>query len=59
MQLKACDSTTIVHEIKKFDRNYQLNLRKLVIFTSDKASIMLRRYNGVAAQLKKDIPHLT
>ena len=29
IQLKACDSTTIVHEIKKFYTKCQLNLRKM------------------------------
>lgn len=29
------------------------------MFTSDRASVMLGRHNGVAAQLKKEIPHLT
>ncbi|XP_043407899.1 pancreatic lipase-related protein 3 [Chelonia mydas] len=30
----------------------------MVMFTSDVASVMLGRLNGVAAQLKRDIPHL-
>ena len=59
IQLKACDSTAIVHEIKKFYTKHQLNLQKIVMFTSDGGLVMLSRYNGVAAQLKKEISYLT
>ncbi|CAM2119846.1 unnamed protein product [Caretta caretta] len=31
---------------------------KMVMFTSDGASVMLGKLNGVADQLKRDIPHL-
>ena len=43
IQLKACDSTAIVHEIKKFYTKHRLNLQKMVMFTSDGASVMLGR----------------
>ena len=59
IQLEACDSNTIVHDIKKFYTKHQLNLGKMVMFTSVGALVMLGRHNRAAAQLKKKISHLT
>ncbi|CAM2117278.1 unnamed protein product [Caretta caretta] len=58
LQLQECDAVSIVSSIKEFYKKHQLNLMKMVMFTSDGASMMLGKLNGVAAQLKCDIPHL-
>lgn len=34
-------------------------MNKMVMFTSDGASVMLGRHKGVAALLKRQVPHLT
>ncbi|CAM2115548.1 unnamed protein product [Caretta caretta] len=56
--LQECDAVSIVSAIKQFYKKHQLDLMKMVMFTSDVASVMLGKLNGVAAQLKRDIPHL-
>lgn len=56
--LQACDASSIVSAIKQFYEEKKLDLHKMVMFTSDGASVMLGRVNGVAARLKQDIPHL-
>ena len=58
LQLKSCDAATIVAAIKEFYKIHKLDLMKMVMFTSDGASVMLGKRNGVAAQLKLEIPHL-
>ncbi|CAM2096994.1 unnamed protein product [Caretta caretta] len=58
LQLKECDAVSIVSAIKEFYKKHQLDLMKMVMCTSDGASVMLGKLNGVAAQLKRDIPHL-
>ncbi|CAM2115696.1 unnamed protein product [Caretta caretta] len=58
LRLKECDTVSIVSASKEFYKKHQLDLMKMVMFTSDGASVMLGKLNGVAAQLKCDIPHL-
>ncbi|CAM2113912.1 unnamed protein product [Caretta caretta] len=58
LRLQECDAVSIVSAIKEFYKKHQLDLMKMVMFTSDGASVMLGKLNGVAAQLKRDIPHL-
>ncbi|CAM2105716.1 unnamed protein product [Caretta caretta] len=58
LRLQECDAVSKVSAIKEFYKKHQLDLMKMVMFTSDGASVMLGKLNGVAAQLKRDIPHL-
>ncbi|CAM2096108.1 unnamed protein product [Caretta caretta] len=58
LRLQECDAVSIVAAIKEFYKKHQLDLMKMVMFTSDGASVMLGKPNGMAAQLKRDIPHL-
>lgn len=57
VQLQACDAASIVLAIKEFYGEKNLALHKMVMFTSDGASVMLG-CNGIATRLKQDIPHL-
>ena len=57
--MTACDSRTIYEAIKKFYADNQLDVQKMVMFTSDGASVMLGKSNGVAALLRAEVPHLT
>lgn len=56
LKLTACDSRSIVAAIKNFYANNNLDMQKMVMFTSDGASVMLGKDNGVAALLRKDVP---
>ena len=58
VKLSLCNSISIVTAIKQFYYENGLDLQKMVIFTSDGASVMLGKNNGVAAILKREIPHL-
>ena len=58
LQLEACNAASIVIAVKDFYKKHKLDLNKMVMFTSDGASVMLGKINGVAAQLRKDVPHL-
>lgn len=58
IQLKTCDATSIVSAINEFYSNNNIDMQKMVMFTSDGASVMLGRINGVAAKLKEKISHL-
>lgn len=58
VKLTACDSKAIVDAIKKFYSDHDIDMLKMVMFTSDGASVMLGKQNGVAAKLRHDIPHL-
>ncbi|CAM5163229.1 unnamed protein product [Eretmochelys imbricata] len=58
LRLQECVAVSIMSAIKEFYKKHQLDLMKMVMFTSDGASMMSGKLNGVAAQLKRDIPHL-
>ena len=59
IQLKACTAHDLVKAITDFYSSHELDLQKMVMLTSDGASVMLGKHNGVAALLKQQIPHLT
>nr|XP_006122371.1 E3 SUMO-protein ligase KIAA1586-like isoform X1 [Pelodiscus sinensis]XP_014428732.1 E3 SUMO-protein ligase KIAA1586-like isoform X1 [Pelodiscus sinensis] len=59
IKLSACDAQAITAAIKDFYTLNTLDMMKMVMFTSDGASVMLGKNNGVAAQLKQCVPHLT
>ncbi|CAL9694135.1 unnamed protein product [Knipowitschia caucasica] len=58
-QLTACTAQDIVQAITQFYFNHGLDMQRMVMLTSDGASVMLGKHNGVAALLKRQIPHLT
>ena len=58
IQLKSCEASSIVTAIEKFYKKYRLEMHKMVMFTSDGATVILGRRNGVAVKLKERIPHL-
>ena len=59
IQLTACTAHDIVQAITQFYSKHGLDLQRMVMLTSDGASVMLGKHNGVAAFLKRQIPHLT
>jgi Domain of unknown function (DUF4371) len=59
VKLTACDSLSIFSAIKNFYMTNSLDFKKMVMFTSDGASVMLGKRNGVAARIRAEIPHLT
>ena len=52
MKLTACDSRSIFEAIKQFYLENNVDVQKIVMFTSDGASVMLGKRNGVAALLR-------
>ncbi|XP_070611776.1 zinc finger protein 862-like [Erythrolamprus reginae] len=58
LQLSACNSTAITTAIKEFYAANNIDIQKMVMLTSDGASVMLGKNNGVAAQLRRDVSHL-
>lgn len=58
VKLTSCDSRSIFHAIKEFYVTNNLDFQKMVMFTSDGASVMLGRRNGVAALIRAEVPHL-
>ncbi|XP_069068967.1 E3 SUMO-protein ligase KIAA1586-like [Pleurodeles waltl] len=56
--LSACNAEAITTAVKEFYAANKLDLMKMVMFTSDGASVMLGKNNGVATRLKQSIPHL-
>uniref|UniRef100_A0A8C1MMI3 HAT C-terminal dimerisation domain-containing protein n=1 Tax=Cyprinus carpio TaxID=7962 RepID=A0A8C1MMI3_CYPCA len=59
IQLSGCTAENILDAITKFYADHALDMNKMVMFTSDGASVMLGRHKGVAALLKRQVPHLT
>ena len=56
--LARCDSHSILEEIKKFYSTNNIDIQKIVIFTSDGAVVMLGKRNGVAKLLKNFVQHI-
>ncbi|XP_015264821.1 PREDICTED: uncharacterized protein LOC107108815 [Gekko japonicus] len=51
VKLAACNSAAIVDSIREFYNKNHLDMNRMVMFTSDGASVMLGKQNGVAAIL--------
>ena len=58
LPLFSCDSQSIQTEIKKFYTTDNIDIQKMVMFTSDGAAVMLGKRNGVAKLLQNSVPHL-
>ena len=56
--LARCDSHSILEEIKKFYSTNNLDIQKMVMFTSDGGAVMLGKRNGVAKLLKNFVRHV-
>jgi len=59
IQLTACHAQALEQAIKEFYNEPEIDLNRLVMLTSDGASVMLGRWNGLAAFLKRTVPHLS
>ena len=59
IQLTSCTAPAIVEAINQFYTKHRLDMQRMVMLTSDGASVMLGKHNGVAALLRCQIPHLT
>ena len=58
ISLARCDSHSILKEIKKFYTANNLDIQKMIMFTSDGAAVMVGKRNGVAKLLKNFLPHI-
>ena len=58
LPLARCDSHSILEEIKKFYTTNNIDIQKMVMFTSDGAAVMLDKRNSVAKLLKNFVPHV-
>ena len=56
--LARCYSHSILEKIKKFYTTNNIDIQKMVMFTSDGATVMLGKRNGVAKLLKNFVPHI-
>ena len=59
IQLTACHAQALEQAVKEFYNEHEIDLNRLVMLTSDGASAMLGRWNGLAALLKRSVPHLS
>ncbi|ESO11974.1 hypothetical protein HELRODRAFT_158351 [Helobdella robusta] len=58
VKVTACDSQSIFMAIKVLYTK-QIRFKKIIMFKSDGASVMLGKKNGVAALIRAEVPHLT
>ena len=59
VQLTACNAPALEKAITKYYSDHEIDINRLVMLTSDGASVMLGRRNGLAALLKRTVPHLS
>ncbi len=59
VQLAGCSAQHIADAIIKFYIDHWLDLQKMVMLTSDGASVMLGKHNWITAILRRQILHLT
>jgi len=59
IQLTACHAQALDQPIKEFCNEREIDLSRLVMLTSDCASVMLGRWNGLAGLLKRTVSHLS
>jgi len=58
LALKECDVDSIFKSVVEYFREIDVSINKMIMFTSDRASVMLGCSNGVQAKLKSVVPHL-
>ena len=57
-QLTAWHAQVLEQAVKEFYNEHEIDLNRLVMLTSDGASVMLGRWNGLAALLKRNVVFL-
>ena len=55
----ACNAPALKKAIKGYYSDHQIDVNHLVMLTSDGASVMLGRWNGLSALLKSTVLHLS
>ena len=55
----ACNAPAFKKAIKGYYKNDQIDVNRLVMLTSDGASVMLGRWNGLVALLKRIVLYLS
>ena len=58
LALKECDADSIFKSVAEYFHEIDVSMDKMIMFTSDGASVMLGCSNGVQAKLKSVVPHL-
>ena len=58
MALQEFDAESIIKSVVKYFDEIIVSFDKLILFTSDGASVMLGCDNGVHAKLKSIVPHV-
>ncbi|XP_065892733.1 zinc finger protein 862-like [Dysidea avara] len=58
LALKECDPDSIFKSVAEYFHEIDVSMDKMIMFTSDGASVMLGCSNGVQAKLKSVVPHL-
>ena len=58
LALKECDADSIFKSVAEYFHKIDVSMDKMIMFTSDGASVMLGCSNGVQAKLKSVMPHL-
>ena len=59
IQLTAYHAQALEKTIKEFYNEHDIDINRLVMLTSDGASVMLGRWNALTALLKRTVPHLS
>ena len=59
IQLTACHAQDLEQAIKEFYHEHEIDINRLVMLTSDGTSVVLGRWSGLAALLKRTVPHLS
>ena len=59
IQLTACNAPALEKAMKGYCSDHQIDINRLVMLTSDGTSVMLGRWNRLAALLKRTFPHLS
>ena len=59
IQLIVCHAPALEQAIKEFYNEREVDINRLVMLIPDGASVMLGRWNGLAALLKRIVPHLS
>ena len=59
IQLIACNAPALKKAIKGYYSDHQIDINRLVMLTSDVVSVVLGRWNGLAALVIRTVPHLS
>ena len=59
IQLRACHAQVLEQARKEFYKEHEIDINRLVMSTSDGATVMLGRWNELVALLKRIVPHIS